>query len=473
MTVAIAAAGHRRPCLPGPGGGRGAGGAGPGPGRRRLPGRQTGSKPGRCRPRDSPSQPSNWWRCGAASASRTCASRWCCAAPRGRWRPPSRRTDTRVVLGMGGYVTVPAAAAARRPACPSSCRSRTRYPGWRCAWPARRARASVPRPARSGGAAAPRAVLTGNPLRPALARFDRAALAAEARRRYELPEGAPGARGAGGQPGGPGAQRGGGGIVAAWRGSAAGGGAPGGSEAPAVAPQAAAAPLPWRCLPFEEQMEFFYAAADLVVCRAGAMTISELSRHRDPRGAGSAGSVGQQHNAACLVEAGARAWWFRPTRRGCRQSWAACWPTRQLSPRWPRGSSTFQKSNTCPPGYSRSNPWARTKKPYRIHLRLLANGSGMLILNASTVLHLNPTVAEYAYHFVRGTDPERGGNQVSKRYRVSRKAALADYKNMADRIDTLIHTPDLDPVSYLDFERVAPHSTDLTSLLRLDSRLYL
>ncbi len=40
-----------------------------------------------------------------------------------------------------------------------------------------------------------------------------------------------------------------------------------------------------------------------------------------------------------------------------------------------------------------------------------------------------------------------------------------------DKIETLISTPDLDPVSFLDFERAAPHSADLTSPLRLDCAL--
>lgn len=106
------------------------------------------------------------------------------------------------------------------------------------------------------------------------------------------------------------------------------------------------------------------------------------------------------------------------------------------------------------------------EKPYRLHLRLRADGAGLLILNASTVLQLNPTAAEYAYHFIKGTSPEEAAKQVSKRYRVDRKTALADFSNFADQIHTLISTPDLDPASFLNFERVQPHSTDST--LRLD-----
>ena len=40
---------------------------------------------------------------------------------------------------------------------------------------------------------------------------------------------------------------------------------------------------------------------------------------------------------------------------------------------------------------------------YRFHLRLEPDGNGLLIINASTVLHLNQTAAEYAYHLVNET----------------------------------------------------------------------
>ena len=111
------------------------------------------------------------------------------------------------------------------------------------------------------------------------------------------------------------------------------------------------------------------------------------------------------------------------------------------------------------------------EKPYRLHLRLRNDGSGVLIVNASTVLHLNPTAAEYAYHFIKGTAPEEAAKQIASRYRVSKGLALEDYNDFVDRIKTLISTPDLDPVSFLDFERIAPHSAVLTAPLRLDCAL--
>jgi organic radical activating enzyme len=110
-------------------------------------------------------------------------------------------------------------------------------------------------------------------------------------------------------------------------------------------------------------------------------------------------------------------------------------------------------------------------KPYRVHLRLRPDGSGIFVLNASTILHLNPSAAEYAYHFIRGTEPEEAIEQIAARYRVSKDIARQDFQGFLDKIETLISTPDLDPVSFLNFERVTPHSADLTSPLRLDCAL--
>ena len=131
----------------------------------------------------------------------------------------------------------------------------------------------------------------------------------------------------------------------------------------------------------------------------------------------------------------------------------------------------FTKVEPIPAGMYQKQSTLPDQPPYRIHLRLQSDGSGVLIVNAATVLHLNPTAAEYAYHFIKGTAPEIAAKEVAARYRVDKKMALKDYNDFADRIQTLLTTPDLDPVTYLDFERVTPHSADLTAPLRLDCAL--
>ena len=110
-------------------------------------------------------------------------------------------------------------------------------------------------------------------------------------------------------------------------------------------------------------------------------------------------------------------------------------------------------------------------KPYRMHLRLQKNGNGVLILNASTVLQLNSTACEYAYHMIKGAQPEQAAKAISSRYRVPVKDALRDYQEFFEKIEMLINATDLDPVSVLGFDQAQPNSAELSAPLRLDVAL--
>lgn len=214
-----------------------------------------------------------------------------------------RDRGVRVLLGMGGYVTVPAALAARRLDLPLFVQEQNAIPGLAVRLAARRAEAAfvgLPGPAQR----LPRAILTGNPLRAELAHFDRQALREEARRRYRLPGGATVLGVLGGSLGARVLNQAVPAIVAARRDQALAVVHLAGVEVSTVAPQAAASSLPWRCLPFESEMHYFYAAADLVLCRAGAMTISELAATGTPAVLVPLERVGQQHNASALVAGG-------------------------------------------------------------------------------------------------------------------------------------------------------------------------
>lgn len=105
---------------------------------------------------------------------------------------------------------------------------------------------------------------------------------------------------------------------------------------------------------------------------------------------------------------------------------------------------------------------------YRLHLRLEEGGTGLLIINAATVLHLNQTAAEYAYHIVNQTPLEEAVESIQRRYDVSRTDVLDDFSNLKEQIQTLIDLPDLDPVTYMDIERHAPYSDAISAPYRLD-----
>lgn len=104
---------------------------------------------------------------------------------------------------------------------------------------------------------------------------------------------------------------------------------------------------------------------------------------------------------------------------------------------------------------------------YRLHLRIDPGGEGTLIVNARTVLHLNQTATEYAYFMIKSTPLEETTRHIKARYNVSLDQATKDYSDFSERIHTLIHTPDLAPELYLDFERVDPYSTEITAPYRL------
>ncbi|HSD85125.1 MAG TPA: radical SAM protein [Anaerolineae bacterium] len=131
----------------------------------------------------------------------------------------------------------------------------------------------------------------------------------------------------------------------------------------------------------------------------------------------------------------------------------------------------FPQQAPIPPGVYHYQSPPEVAVPFRLHLRVEEDGTGLLIVNASTVLHLNQTAAEYAYHLLKQSRPGAVAESVSKRYRVSLSQALADFHAFSDRVATLVETPDLDPSTYLDFDRTSPHSQKLMAPLRLDCAL--
>jgi organic radical activating enzyme len=126
-------------------------------------------------------------------------------------------------------------------------------------------------------------------------------------------------------------------------------------------------------------------------------------------------------------------------------------------------------SKPLPPGIYHYIAPHGDSSAYRLHLRLEPDGTGILSVNASTILHLNQTAAEYAYHLVRRTTDETTARLVSGRYKVSPQQALQDYRDFKERIELLLMTADLDPEIFLDMERSKQQA--LSAPLRLDCAL--
>ena len=128
----------------------------------------------------------------------------------------------------------------------------------------------------------------------------------------------------------------------------------------------------------------------------------------------------------------------------------------------------YNPIHTLTPGIYHYQAPADDPRNYRLHLRVEPDGNGILIVNAATVLHLNQTATEYAYYLVQSQTPEQVAKQMTRRYNVSSEQASQDYLELADRIQVLINTPDLDPVTFLGFERQTPFTGHISAPYRLD-----
>ncbi|MBN1178785.1 MAG: radical SAM protein [Anaerolineae bacterium] len=134
--------------------------------------------------------------------------------------------------------------------------------------------------------------------------------------------------------------------------------------------------------------------------------------------------------------------------------------------------AAFAPPRALPPGlhaYQRSDgAGARV----RVHLRVEPDGRGLLVINASRVLHLNQTAAEYARLVLEGVPEAAAVRDIRRRYRVDAAVAQADYHRMQEQLDTLIRDDAcICPIIGLDVERIDPFSVPLTAPYRMDLAL--
>lgn len=131
----------------------------------------------------------------------------------------------------------------------------------------------------------------------------------------------------------------------------------------------------------------------------------------------------------------------------------------------------FPNAQPLPAGIHSYQAPADANSPLRMHLRIEPDGSGLLILNASTVLHLNQTATEFAYHWIHNTPENDVIRQVTDRYRVTPEEAKKDLLNFRERIQAFNEMTDLDPVTFLGMDRMEPYSGAISAPYRLDCAL--
>jgi UDP-N-acetylglucosamine--N-acetylmuramyl-(pentapeptide) pyrophosphoryl-undecaprenol N-acetylglucosamine transferase len=181
------------------------------------------------------------------------------------------RVRAEVVVGFGGYVAVPAYLAARRQGLPIVVHEANARPGVANRLAARMTTHVF---TAAPGVRLAHATAIGIPLRPAITGLDRPALRDAARQRFGL------------RPDGPvlmvtGGSQGARAINAAVSGAAAVLRAAGVQVLHITGPQHVVevpdGDPPYVVIPYVDEMQYAYAAADFVICRSGAMTCAELA----------------------------------------------------------------------------------------------------------------------------------------------------------------------------------------------------
>lgn len=102
----------------------------------------------------------------------------------------------------------------------------------------------------------------------------------------------------------------------------------------------------------------------------------------------------------------------------------------------------------------------------RIHLRLDPGGEGTLIVNASSVMRLNPTAAFMAWLILEGTEEKKAVKALRDRYRVPEKQAREDYSSFILHFSSL--TDGACPIHELELDAVMPFSARPTAPYRMD-----
>jgi hypothetical protein len=106
-----------------------------------------------------------------------------------------------------------------------------------------------------------------------------------------------------------------------------------------------------------------------------------------------------------------------------------------------------------------------------LQLRVEASGQGVMVINGNNVLHLNPTATAFAYYFVQGLAEKEVIAKIRRLYRVSSKKAKIDYDKLVYTISTLAQTQKIDPISFLEIDKIEPFSQEYIAPLRMDMAL--
>jgi radical SAM protein with 4Fe4S-binding SPASM domain len=104
----------------------------------------------------------------------------------------------------------------------------------------------------------------------------------------------------------------------------------------------------------------------------------------------------------------------------------------------------------------------------RVHLRIDSDGSGLIMVNANRVMHLNASAALMSWLFLEKFERPQALRLIQKRYNVAAKQATEDYSNISATIAELVDPEGACPIHELNLDIIPPFSTKPSAPYRMD-----
>ena len=104
----------------------------------------------------------------------------------------------------------------------------------------------------------------------------------------------------------------------------------------------------------------------------------------------------------------------------------------------------------------------------RLHLRIDPDGCGTLVINASSILHFNPTAAYIAYFYLEGLSPEDIRNKLEQIFDLSAGKAEEDIQLITKDLEAFILADGKPVNTYSGVEINAPYSHYPSAPYRMD-----
>ena len=114
--------------------------------------------------------------------------------------------------------------------------------------------------------------------------------------------------------------------------------------------------------------------------------------------------------------------------------------------------------------------WDHGSQQSRLHLRIDPDDSGLLIVNANRVFHLNPSAAHMTYYALNKVPAKQAVRELSRWFTGSSGILQADYQNYTQSLADLIDDK-VCPICDLELETTAPFSSKLSAPYRMDIAL--